>query len=84
MRPKNDADWYRKFDESVPPSKRRQLATFKDAGTYVTLQMTLYLRCKVAIDGNDGQADIFELGAGILHASAMRAPSIPAQLLYGS
>lgn len=42
MRPKNDADWYRKFDESVPPPKRRQLATFKDAGTYITLQMTLY------------------------------------------
>ena len=30
------ADWSRKFDEPIPLPKGRQLATLKDAGTYIT------------------------------------------------
>ena len=29
-------DWSRKFDESIPLAKGRQLVTLKDAGTYIT------------------------------------------------
>jgi hypothetical protein len=29
-------DWSRKFDEPIPLPKGRQLATLKDAGTYIT------------------------------------------------
>jgi hypothetical protein len=30
------ADWSRKFDEAIPLPRGRQLATLKDAGTYIT------------------------------------------------